>query len=302
MSKLVVVLGPTATGKTKLAVKIANQYKGEIISADSRQIYKGMDIGTGKDLNEYKINEHYILHHLIDILDPQINYSVFQFKQDFIQVYNSLIEKNKLPILCGGTGLYIESVLLDYKIPSVGPDDKLRAMLNEKSVEDLSDYLKSISKDQYDENYHITKRRIIRTIEIIKSKETSKHSQTIEIKNPLIIGLDFEREKLLNHIKKRLEERIESGMIEEVQGLINNGMKLDRLKYFGLEYKFIGQYLFNKISYQDMLEKLNYAINRFSKRQMTFFRRMEKRGLSITWISENNLESINKHLEQYLSI
>lgn len=302
MSKLVVVLGPTATGKTKLAVKIANQYKGEIISADSRQIYKGMDIGTGKDLNEYKINQHYILHHLIDILDPQINYSVFQFKQDFIQVYNSLIEKNKLPILCGGTGLYIESVLLDYKIPSVGPDDKLRAMLNEKSVEDLSDYLKSISKDQYDENYHITKRRIIRTIEIIKSKETSKYSQTIKIKDPLIIGLDFEREKLLNHIKKRLEERIESGMIEEVQGLINNGMKLDRLKYFGLEYKFIGQYLFDEISYQDMLEKLNYAINRFSKRQMTFFRRMEKRGLSITWISENNLESINKHLEQYLSI
>ncbi len=302
MSKLVVVLGPTATGKTKLAVKIANQYKGEIISADSRQIYKGMDIGTGKDLNEYKINQHYILHHLIDILDPQINYSVFQFKQDFIQAYNSLIEKNKLPILCGGTGLYIESVLLDYKIPSVGPDDKLRAMLNEKSVEDLSDYLKSISKDQYDENYHITKRRIIRTIEIIKSKETSKYSQTIKIKDPLIIGLDFEREKLLNHIKKRLEERIESGMIEEVQGLINNGMKLDRLKYFGLEYKFIGQYLFDEISYQDMLEKLNYAINRFSKRQMTFFRRMEKRGLSITWISENNLESINKHLEQYLSI
>ena len=302
MSKLVVVLGPTATGKTKLAVKIANQYKGEIISADSRQIYKGMDIGTGKDLNEYKINQHYILHHLIDILDPQINYSVFQFKQDFIQVYNSLIEKNKLPILCGGTGLYIESVLLDYKIPSVGPDDKLRAMLNEKNVEDLSDYLKSISKDQYDENYHITKRRIIRTIEIIKSNETSKYSQTIKIKDPLIIGLDFEREKLLNQIKKRLEERIESGMIEEVQGLINNGMKLDRLKYFGLEYKFIGQYLFNEISYQDMLEKLNYAINRFSKRQMTFFRRMEKRGLSITWISENNLESINKHLEQYLSI
>ena len=302
MSKLVVVLGPTATGKTKLAVKIANQYKGEIISADSRQIYKGMDIGTGKDLNEYKINQHYILHHLIDILDPQINYSVFQFKQDFIQVYNSLIEKNRLPILCGGTGLYIESVLLDYKIPSVGPDDKLRAMLNEKNVEDLSDYLKSISKDQYDENYHITKRRIIRTIEIIKSNETSKYSQTIKIKDPLIIGLDFEREKLLNQIKKRLEERIESGMIEEVQGLINNGMKLDRLKYFGLEYKFIGQYLFNEISYQDMLEKLNYAINRFSKRQMTFFRRMEKRGLSITWISENNLESINKHLEQYLSI
>tara|TARA_B100001996_G_scaffold268368_1_gene209764 strand:- start:326 stop:1234 length:909 start_codon:yes stop_codon:yes gene_type:complete len=302
MSKLIVVLGPTATGKTKLAVKIANKYRGEIISADSRQIYKGMDIGTGKDLNEYQINHHCISHHLIDILDPQINYSVFQFKQDFIKVYNSLLEKKKLPILCGGTGLYIESVLLNYQIPNVGPNDNLREMLNEKSLEDLSKYLKAISIDQYDEKYHITKRRIIRTIEIIKSKKTSHYSQAINIKNPLIIGIDFERGQLLNNIKKRLEERLEAGMIEEVQALINNGMELDRLKYFGLEYKFIGQYLFNEVSYQDMLEKLNYAINRFSKRQMTFFRRMERRGLSITWIPGNDLDLINKNLQQYLSM
>ena len=301
MSNLVVVLGPTATGKTKLAVKIANQYKGEIISADSRQIYKGMDIGTGKDLKEYQINKNYILHHLIDILDPQSNYSVYQFKQDFTKIYNSLVKKNKLPILCGGTGLYIESVLLDYKIPNVGPNDNLRAMLDKNSLKDLIDHLKSIDADQYDENYHVTKRRIIRTIEIIKSNKKLNFNQTIKIKNPLIIGLNFEREKLLNNIQKRLQKRIESGMIEEVQTLIDNGMDLDRLKYFGLEYKFIGQYLFDEIPYQDMLEKLNYAINRFSKRQMTFFRRMEKRGLEITWISENNLDLIYKYLNQYLS-
>lgn len=301
MSNLVVVLGPTATGKTKLAVKIANQYKGEIISADSRQIYKGMDIGTGKDLKEYQINKNYILHHLIDILDPQSNYSVYQFKQDFTKIYNSLVKKNKLPILCGGTGLYIESVLLDYKIPNVGPNDNLRAMLDKNSLKDLIDHLKSIDADQYDENYHVTKRRIIRTIEIIKSNKKLNFNQTIKIKNPLIIGLKFEREKLLNNIQKRLQKRIESGMIEEVQTLIDNGMGLDRLKYFGLEYKFIGEYLFDEIPYQDMLEKLNYAINRFSKRQMTFFRRMEKRGLEITWISENNLDLIYKYLNQYLS-
>ena len=301
MSNLVVVLGPTATGKTKLAVKIANKYKGEIISADSRQIYKGMDIGTGKDLKEYQINQNYILHHLIDILDPQSNYSVYQFKQDFAKIYNSLVKKNKLPILCGGTGLYIESVLLDYKIPNVGPNDNLRAMLDKNSLQDLIEHLKSIDADKYDENYHVTKRRIIRTIEIIKSNKKLNFNQTIKIKNPLIIGLNFEREKLLNNIQKRLQKRIESGMIEEVQTLIDNGMGLDRLKYFGLEYKFIGQYLFDEIPYQDMLEKLNYAINRFSKRQMTFFRRMEKRGLEITWVSENNLDLIHKYLDQYLS-
>ncbi len=301
MSNLVVVLGPTATGKTKLAVKIANQYKGEIISADSRQIYKGMDIGTGKDLKEYQINKNYILHHLIDILDPQSNYSVYQFKQDFTKIYNSLVKKNKLPILCGGTGLYIESVLLDYKIPNVGPNDNLRAMLDKNSLQDLIEHLKSIDADKYDKNYHVTKRRIIRTIEIIKSNKKLNFNQTIKIKNPLIIGLNFEREKLLNNIQKRLQKRIESGMIEEVQTLIDNGMGLDRLKYFGLEYKFIGQYLFDEIPYQDMLEKLNYAINRFSKRQMTFFRRMEKRGLEITWVSENNLDLIHKYLDQYLS-
>ena len=301
MSNLVVVLGPTATGKTKLAVKIANQYNGEIISADSRQIYKGMDIGTGKDLKEYQINKNYILHHLIDILDPQSNYSVYQFKQDFTKIYNSLVKKNKLPILCGGTGLYIESVLLDYKIPNVGPNDNLRAMLDKNSLKDLIEHLKSIDADKYDENYHVTKRRIIRTIEIIKSNKKLNFNQTIKIKNPLIIGLNFEREKLLNNIQKRLQKRIESGMIEEVQTLIDNGMGLDRLKYFGLEYKFIGQYLFDEIPYQDMLEKLNYAINRFSKRQMTFFRRMEKRGLEITWVSENNLDLIYKYLDQYLS-
>ena len=301
MSNLVVVLGPTATGKTKLAVKIANQYNGEIISADSRQIYKGMDIGTGKDLKEYQINKNYILYHLIDILDPQSNYSVYQFKQDFTKIYNSLVKKNKLPILCGGTGLYIESVLLDYKIPNVGPNDNLRAMLDKNSLKDLIEHLKSIDADKYDENYHVTKRRIIRTIEIIKSNKKLNFNQTIKIKNPLIIGLNFEREKLLNNIQKRLQKRIESGMIEEVQTLVDNGMGLDRLKYFGLEYKFIGQYLFDEIPYQDMLEKLNYAINRFSKRQMTFFRRMEKRGLEITWVSENNLDLIYKYLDQYLS-
>ena len=174
-------------------------------------------------------------------------------------------------------------------------------MLDKNSLKDLIEHLKSIDADKYDENYHVTKRRIIRTIEIIKSNKKLNFNQTIKIKNPLIIGLNFEREKLLNNIQKRLQKRIESGMIEEVQTLVDNGMDLDRLKYFGLEYKFIGQYLFDEIPYQDMLEKLNYAINRFSKRQMTFFRRMEKRGLEITWVSENNLDLIYKYLDQYLS-
>ena len=300
MSNLVVILGPTATGKTNLAVKIANKYNGEIISADSRQIYKDMNIGTGKDLNEYQINNNHILYHLIDILDPKEDYSVFQFKQDFIKVYNNLNKKSKLPILCGGTGLYIESILLDYKIPNVSPDDELRKTLNEKSINYLLEYLKSINIEVYDENYHITKRRIIRSIEVIKSKNKNNPFPKIKIKNPLIIGLKLTRKKILINIKNRLEKRIKAGMIEEVESLIKGGIDLDRLKYFGLEYKFIGQYLFGKMKYQDMLEKLNYAINRFSKRQMTFFRRMERRGVKILWISEDNFDTINQHIEKYL--
>ena len=302
MSSLVVVLGPTATGKTNLAVKIASKYNGEIISADSRQIYKDMNIGTGKDLCEYKLNNKTIPYHLIDILEPNNNYSVFQFKNDFFNIYNSLIIKNVIPVLCGGTGLYIESILLNYQMSSVPPNYLLRKQLENKTIKDLTKQLQLINFKLYDENYHITKRRLIRSIEIMQSKKMINDKNiNCNIDRPLVFGLNIDRKQLLVNIQARLEKRLEEGMIDEVQSLINKGIDLNRLKYFGLEYKFVGKYLYDEIKYDEMVEKLNYAINKFSKRQMTFFRRMEKRGINIVWVAPDNFDLINKYMKKYLN-
>ena len=302
MSSLVVVLGPTATGKTNLAVKIASKYNGEIISADSRQIYKDMNIGTGKDLCEYKLNNKTIPYHLIDILEPNNNYSVFQFKNDFFNIYNSLIIKNVIPVLCGGTGLYIESILLNYQMSSVPPNYLLRKQLENKTIKDLTKQLQLINFKLYDENYHITKRRLIRSIEIMQSKKMINDKNiNCNIDSPLVFGLNMDRKQLLVNIQARLEKRLQEGMIDEVQSLINKGIDLNRLKYFGLEYKFVGKYLYDEIKYDEMVEKLNYAINKFSKRQMTFFRRMEKRGINIVWVAPDNFDLINKYMKKYLN-
>mgnify|MGYP003956696441 CR=1 FL=1 len=301
MEKLLVILGPTASGKTSFAVKLADMFKGEIISADSRQIYKGMDIGTGKDLHEYKLKNKLIPYHLIDILNPDTDYSVFQFKNDFHTIYKKLNDKNKTSILCGGTALYIDSILFNYDMSQIAPSKKMRKELEELSIEKLKDKLLSINKELYDENFHITKRRIIRTLEISNSQNgTINPCIDKSINNPLVLGMDVERETILINIKNRLLQRLENGMIEEVQGLINNGMTLDRLRYFGLEYKFIGQYIFNEISYDDMVSSLNTAINRFSKRQMTFFRRMEKWGMKIHWIKPKSIDKAIELVNNYL--
>ena len=301
MEKLVVILGPTASGKTSFAVKLADRFNGEIISADSRQIYKGMDIGTGKDLYEYKLKNKIIPYHLIDILDPKIDYSVFQFKNDFHKIYKVITDNNKLPILCGGTALYIDSILFNYDMSKSAPNTEIRNKLELLTIEKLKEELINRDKSLYDENFHITKRRIIRTLEISNSQNgTINPCIDKVINNPLVLGMDVERETILINIKNRLLQRLENGMIEEVQGLINNGMTLDRLGYFGLEYKFIGQYIFNKISYDDMVSSLNTAINRFSKRQMTFFRRMEKWGIKIHWIKPKSIDKAIELVNNYL--
>ena len=297
MNKLIVILGPTATGKTSLATKLAYSINGEIISADSRQIYKNMDIGTGKDLSEYNVQGKKIPYHLIDIMNPNKDYSVYQFQEDFNNAYNKIIKSKKYPVLCGGTGLYIESVLLNYNIPSVSPDYKLRKKLDKYDLKQLIEMLLNLDKTAYKADFHITKRRVIRTIEVCKSSHANnKKNDKIAFDSTLIIGLNLQRETILKKIKIRLEERLNEGMIEEVESLLDNGLSLERLKYFGLEYKFIGQYLEKKLTYEEMKNKLNIAINRFSKRQMTFFRRMEKRQIKINWQSHNN---ISKTLELY---
>ena len=298
MLNLVVILGPTASGKTNLAVTLADSFDTEIISGDSRQIYKGMDIGTGKDLCEYQINNNKIPYHLIDILNPEQDYSIHQFREDFYRAYNKIINKNKFSILCGGSGLYLESILLNYQIPNVPPDNNLREKLQKQSLEILKNKLKKIDSSIYDSKYHITKRRIIRTIEVFNQNNiNNKIILHPPINNYCVLGILTDRDILLKKIKKRLDERLNDGMIEEVENLIKNGITLDRLKYFGLEYKFLGEYLFNNISFEEMVNKLNVAINRFSKRQMTFFRRMEKRGIQIKWINNNDLSIAKQYIK-----
>ena len=301
MSKLVVVLGPTASGKTSLSVKLAHKYKTEIISADSRQIYRSMDIGTGKDLDEYNINKLSIPYHLIDILNPSENYSVYDYKNDFLEAYDTIDKKNKVPILSGGTGLYIESILLNYQMNGTPPNIPLRNKLQNKSLEQLKNEMKRNFNKSYDTSYHTTKRRIIRTMEILlTNNQNVNHLVDTSHIEHIVFGIDIDREKLLKKIKSRLEIRLNEGMVDEVRQLIYSGLTLDRLRYFGLEYKFIGEYLFNKISYDSMKEKLNFGINKFSKRQMTFFRRMQKRGINIKWINADDFNLICEHIEKFI--
>ena len=302
MNKLIIILGPTASGKTSFAVDIAYRFNGEIISADSRQIYKGMDIGTGKDLYEYKNKK--IKYHLIDILDPSEDYSVFKFKRDFNIACKKIIKNNKTPILCGGTALYIDSILYDYKIPKSKPNIKLRTKLEGLSFKELKEKLIQINKEQFNDEYHISKRRLIRSIEILNNSPSFDMNLQGENKyqNCLVFGIEIERKKLLDRIQKRLKSRISDGMIDEVKNLIQLGLSHDRLNSLGLEYRFISKYLSKDLSYDDMVDKLNIAINQFSKRQMTFFRRIEKRGTVIHWIPNTKTDYIDDLINKYLKI
>ena len=289
--ELITILGPTASGKTKLAVELAMKINGEIISADSRQIYKGMDIGTGKDLDEYSKGKSTINYHLIDILDPNNNYSVYQFKNDFINVYRN-VDKNKNSILCGGTGLYIESILLDYQMSNVKPNEELRLKLSVLSKVELIDYFDKINKNLCKKWKKDTKQRIIRGIEIALEKNTTKVSNNNlpMIKN-YTIGVSVDREHLRSKIKLRLESRLYDGMISEVENLLSNGLPKNRLDYFGLEYKYVGMYLNKQLDMDELKYKLYIEISRFAKKQMTFFRRMEKRGIEIHWMTPKEISN-----------
>tara|TARA_Y100001980_G_C14547046_1_gene327415 strand:+ start:878 stop:1798 length:921 start_codon:yes stop_codon:yes gene_type:complete len=293
---LIVILGATATGKTNLAVKIADKYNGEIISADSRQIYKKLNIGTGKDYEEYIINDRKIQHHLIDIIEPDIDYSVFQFQNDFKTAYNKIKSKNKVPILCGGTGLYIESILLDYPLNNIGPNYKLRKELETKSIEDLLKLVGEKFIKNANESELNNKRRIIRFIERLNQPK-DKTKQIIKINNPLIIGTNFTRSIIREKIEKRLIKRLNEGLVDEVKSLINNGISNDRLEAIGLEYKFVSQYLKNVYSEEEFISKLTTKIQQFAKRQLSWFRRMERRKLKINWVDNADFNTSCKIIE-----
>ena len=299
---LLVILGPTATGKTKLAVQLAHKLSGEIISADSRQVYRGMDIGTGKDLNEYNFKGVSIPYHLIDIVAPIEEYNVAQFQRDFQRVYSDIKERKKLPILCGGTGFYIKAVLMDFKLPKAEPDKQLRQKLENWELEDLINELETISPGASANTPVDTKRRVIRAIEVAKSrgkgvrrKEAGKRSpENSNLQDTTVIGIEYPREVIRQRITKRLHSRLNSGMIEEVEALLIGGVTHHRLDTLGLEYRFISRFLKGDYSKDEMTGLLNTAIHQFAKKQMTFFRNMEKNGINIHWIPEGDFETALK--------
>lgn len=281
---LITILGPTASGKTSFAAALAYELNTEIISGDSRQIYKGMDIGTGKDLIDYTVKGKQIPYHLIDIVEPGYKYSIFEYQRDFLTVYNQLKDRNITPILCGGSGLYLESVLDSYELAQVPKNPKLRQELKNKSLKELSEIL-SQYKTLHNTTDIDTTNRAIRAIEIemYYAKEKLPQRGFPELKS-LIFGVDIERDLRRKKITNRLKERLEEGMIQEVQHLLDKGLTPDDLIYYGLEYKFVTQHIIGELSFEEMFKQLEIAIHQFAKRQMTWFRRMERKGFNIHWI------------------
>lgn len=276
---LIVVLGPTASGKTRYAVDLARRCGGEILSADSRQVYRGMDIGTGKDLNEYGD----VPYHLIDIVPAGTRFDLYQWQQAFEYSYKDIRERGSVPILCGGTGLYIQAATCGYTLPQVPPDETLREELEQYDAESLIQRLSEFGPLP-DEGVLQSKRRIIRALEVaIYEKEHPVKRTGFLPKNPYYIGTLVSREERVARIDKRLDERLAGGMVEEVKGLLNSGIRPEDLVYYGLEYKFVTQYVLGILTWNEMRTLLANAIHQFAKRQMTWFRGMEKDGIRIHW-------------------
>ena len=286
---MITILGPTASGKTSVAARLAAEVGGEIISADSRQVYRRMDIGTGKDLADYLVDGQPIPYHLIDIREPGTKYNLFEYQQDFYDVYQDIRHRGVVPILCGGTGLYIEAVLKGYKLSPVPQNQELRDSLEGKSLSELTEMLKEL-KEKNGSNMHNTTdvdscQRAIRAIEIeTYNLEHPTPRRELPPVESLIIGIDIDREARREKITRRLKARLEEGMVDEVKALLDEGIPADDLIYYGLEYKFLTEYLTGVTSYDEMTKRLETAIHQFAKRQMTWFRGMERRGFKIHWI------------------
>lgn len=287
--KLLTILGPTASGKTAFAAQLAVKMGGEIISADSRQVYRGMDIGTGKDLADYEVHGCSVPYHLIDIVNAGEKYNLFQYQQDFHAAYQDIVNRGRQPILCGGTGLYIEAVLKGYALSPVPQNPELRNSLEGCSLEELTEQLIRL-KAQNNSTMHNrsdvdTAQRAIRAIEIeTYNKEHPLENRSLPPIETCIIGLDIDRESRRAKITNRLKQRLKEGMVEEIQGLLARGIPANDLIYYGLEYKYVTEYIIGELSYDEMFQRLEIAIHQFAKRQMTWFRGMERRGFKIHWI------------------
>lgn len=302
INKLITILGPTASGKTSLAASLAYSIDAEIISADSRQVYENMDLGTGKDLDDYIVAGKEIPYHLINIRKPGYKYNLFEYQDDFQKVYSALKEKKKNVILCGGTGLYLESVLKGYRLLPVPENTDLRNSLKGKNLEELTSILSNY-KTLHNKTDVDTPKRAIRAIEIEEFYKTNNiQERSVVNVDSIIFGINIDRNKRRENISKRLKERFESGMIEEIKRIIDSGVSPDDLIYYGLEYKYITKYVLGEYSYDEMFNSLETAIHQFAKRQMTWFRGMERRGFNIYWIDydltmEEKLEYIKDKLD-----
>ena len=287
--RLITILGPTASGKTGLAAHLAYQLDAEIISADSRQVYRGMTIGTGKDLDDYVVHGRKIPYHLIDICEPGTKYNLFRDQEDFFSAYTDIVARGKQPILCGGTGLYIESVLKGYHLSPVPQNQALRDKLAGKSLGELTEILAELKSQSGSKMHNKTDvdscQRAVRAIEIESyNLEHPMENRVFPSIDSVIIGVDINRDARRAKISERLKKRLENGMVAEVKGLLDRGIPAENLIYYGLEYKFVTEYLMGKTSYEDMFRGLEIAIHQFAKRQMTWFRGMERRGSVIHWV------------------
>ena len=296
---LITILGPTASGKTPLAAALADKLGTEIISGDSRQVYRRMDLGTGKDLVDYVVDGRPVPYHLIDIVEPGYKYNVFEYQRDFLKAYEEIVAKGKFPVLCGGTGMYIESVLKGYRLLPVPENPELRASLEGKTLEELTDILRRYKKLHNSTDVD-TAKRAIRAIEIEEyyKQQPPEYREFPSLKS-LIVGVDIDRELRREKITRRLKQRLEEGMVEEVRGLLAEGVSAENLIYYGLEYKFLTQYVIGELTFEEMFQQLETAIHQFAKRQMTWFRGMERRGFTIHWLDATL--SMEEKLEQIIN-
>lgn len=288
-TRLITILGPTACGKTALAVALANELGSEIISADSRQVYRGMDIGTGKDLEDYVVDGKRVPYHLIDIVEPGSKYNLYRYQRDFMAAYDDIVSRGAQPILCGGTGLYIEAVLKGYALSTVPQNPALRKQLEGESLETLTQKLVELKKKNNSNMHNITDvdscQRAIRAIEIetynLEHTAERRPAQPVEA---IVFGLDIDREERRRKISERLRQRLDNGMVDEIKRLLDSGVAATDLIYYGLEYKYVTEYVIGKLSFDEMYRQLEIAIHQFAKRQMTWFRGMERRGTVIHWL------------------
>ena len=297
---LITVLGPTASGKTRFAVQLADRLDAEIISGDSRQVYRRMDLGTGKDLDDYRIGDRSVPYHLIDIVEPGTKYNVFEYQRDFLEAYNDIHQRGRKAVLCGGTGLYIESVLRAYRLSPVPQNPELRERLADKSLEELTALLATY-KSLHNTTDVDTAQRAIRAIEIEEYyRQTPLDRRPFPKIESLTLGVDVSREVRRERISQRLRKRLDEGMCGEVERLLAEGIKPEDLIYYGLEYKYVTLYVTGQITFDEMAQQLEIAIHQFANRQMTWFRGMERRGFTIHWIDA--LQPMEQKVEQVLEL